>query len=290
MPPPPPVVVPGLGALAGAYEALLCDVWGVLHDGVRGFPEAVEALRRFKDLGGAAVLISNSPRPSYDVVAQLRALGVPDGAWSAFVTSGDVTRQLLAARADQRAWAIGPSRDEVIYKGLALRFASAADADFISCTGLADDEGETPEDYRRSLAAAAARGLEMICANPDRQVQRGDRLIFCAGALADLYASLGGVVVMAGKPFAPIYEAALAAAAQALGRPLDRSRVLAVGDGVATDVAGAMNAGLDCLFIASGIHVAEAAHADGRLHSEGVARVLAAARAEARYALASLRW
>jgi HAD superfamily hydrolase (TIGR01459 family) len=285
-----PLIVPGLSALAGAYDALLCDVWGVLHNGVTSFPAAVDALSRFKIEGGASVLISNSPRPSQDVVSQLRSLGVPDTAWSAFVTSGDVTRALLAMKAGQTAWAIGPSRDDVIYEGLDLRFAGPSDADFISVTGLVDDEVETPDDYRTRLMTAAGRGLEMICANPDRRVQRGERLIFCGGALADLYETLGGRVTMAGKPFKPIYDASLAAAAACLKRPLSKSRVLAAGDGAVTDVLGAEAAGLDCLFIATGIHAADASDIAGAIHPEGVARVLAQAGTRARYASASLAW
>jgi HAD superfamily hydrolase (TIGR01459 family) len=287
---PSPVFAPGLRALAGAYDVLLCDVWGVLHDGVRSFPAAVEALARFKGQGGAAVLISNSPRPAHDVVAQLRALGVPDASWSAFVTSGDVTRALLAERTGRRAFAIGPARDAIIYANLGLAFAGPEEADFISCTGLMDDEHEAPEDYLPALTTAARRGLEMICANPDLKVQRGERLIWCAGALADLYARLGGRVLMAGKPFAPIYDAALSAADKALGRPAPKARVLAVGDGVLTDVLGAQAAGLDCLYIASGVHAADGADATGALTPEAVERMLEAAGARARYALAALAW
>jgi HAD superfamily hydrolase (TIGR01459 family) len=166
------------------------------------------------------------------VVSQLDGLGVPRAAWSGFVTSGDATRDLLAARAPGKVWRIGPDRDAPLYAGFDLDLTGTCeDADFIGCSGLYDDETEIPEDYRDRLAVAAERGLTFICANPDRVVQRGDKLIFCAGALADLYESLGGEVIMAGKPFAPIYDMAIAKAAELTGKPVDRDRVLCIGDG-----------------------------------------------------------
>src|SRR5690606_39256406 len=260
-----PHPLPRLSAVADDYDILLCDVWGVIHNGRESWPAACEALARFND-HGHVVLISNSPRPSSDVVAQLDRLGVPRDSWKAFVTSGDATRAELARRAPGPAWIIGPDRDWPLYEGLGLQTAQGAeDAAFISVTGPVDDETETPEDYRERLAAGAARDLELICANPDRVVQRGDKLIYCGGALADLYAELGGRVVMAGKPFGPIYDLALHEAERLLGRPVDRSRVLCVGDGVVTDVRGANVQGLDCLFVAQGIHVDAARGPDGAL-------------------------
>jgi len=236
------------------------------------------------------VLISNSPRPSGDVIPQLDALGVPREAWSSLVTSGDATRALIAARAPGPAWAIGPERDAVLYEGLDLGFAGPEDAAFISCTGLVDDETEAPENYRKALSVAALRGLMMICANPDRVVQRGERLVYCAGALADLYETLGGRVEMAGKPFAPIYDASLAEAERLLGHALSRPEVLALGDGLATDVAGANAQGLDILFVASGIHGAETGAAEGRLEAAEIEALLAGAGAHAAYAIAELAW
>jgi HAD superfamily hydrolase (TIGR01459 family) len=236
------------------------------------------------------VLVSNSPRPSAHVHDQLEAVGVPRDAWSAFVSSGDATRALLAARAPGPAWAIGPDRDWPLYEGLGLSFAGPGEAAFISCTGPVDDERETPEDYRAPLAACAGRSLEMICANPDRVVQRGDRLIYCGGALADLYADLGGPVLMAGKPYAPIYALAMAEAAVLLGQAVDRSRVLCIGDGIATDVRGAMDQGLDCLFIAAGIHGAAAQGSDGRLDAGRAAALLDQEGGRARFVASALRW
>jgi HAD superfamily hydrolase (TIGR01459 family) len=249
-----PKVVPGLSALAERYDLLLCDIWGVVHNGREAFPKACEALARFRAAGGEVILISNSPRPRAGVVAQLAALGVPREAISEVVTSGDATRKLLSARAPGPAWKIGPDRDDALYEGLGLQFSDLENAAFISCTGPFDDEAETPEDYRERFGMAIERGLPMVCANPDIVVQRGDKLIYCGGALAQLYEALEGQVAMAGKPHAAIYDLALAEAATLTGRPIDRARVLCIGDGPRTDLRGANAQGLDALFIAAGIH------------------------------------
>ena len=285
-----PVLIRGLAEIADRYDAVLCDVWGVIHNGAASFPDACEALARFQSERGAVTLISNAPRPASDVIPQLEALGVPASAWSGFVTSGDVTRDALVARTPGPAWDLGPPRDDTLYRGLGLTFAGPEDAAFISCTGLTDDEAETPEDYRDRLAAAAARHLTMICANPDRVVQRGDRLIYCAGSLADLYMAMGGTVVMAGKPYPPIYARTLNEAERLAKGPLDPKRVLCIGDGVQTDVTGAMNAGLDCLFVTSGIHGAEINGADGHPDPVRLANFLARYDVSVAWAMADLVW
>ena len=281
----------GLSEIAADYDILLCDVWGVIHNGRESWPEACEALARFNREGGQVVLISNSPRPSSDVIAQLDHLGVPRASWQAFVTSGDATRAELSKLAPGPAWIIGPERDGTLYEGLGLeRAASAEDAAFISVTGLVNDETETPEDYRDRLQSAADRGLELICANPDRIVQRGDKIIYCGGALADVYEALGGRVTMAGKPYSPIYALALIEAEKLLGRTVDRSRVLCIGDGVITDVLGAAQQALDCLFIAQGIHGDTAKGEDGRIDPARAADLLKAETTYARYAALDLTW
>ena len=281
----------GLGQVAADYDVLLCDVWGVIHNGRESWAAPCEALAKFNAGPGVVVLISNAPRPSAAVLSQLDGLGVPRSAWSAFVTSGDATRAELARRAPGPAWVIGPDRDFALYEGLGLEFAPDADsAAFISVTGPNDDTVETPEDYRERLAPGAARDIELICANPDRVVQRGDQLIYCGGSLADLYESQGGRVVMAGKPFGPIYDLALKEAEQLLGRAVDRSRVLCIGDGVVTDVLGANQQGLDCLFIAQGIHGDAARGADGTLDPAKAADLLKAETTYARYAMLELAW
>jgi HAD superfamily hydrolase (TIGR01459 family) len=283
-------LIDGLSRLTGDYDVLLCDIWGVIHNGREAFPSACRALSRWRDEVGPVVLISNSPRPLRGVAEQLDALGAPRDCWTSIVTSGDATRALLAARAPGPAWRIGPGLTDPLFDGLGLEFASLEEARFIACTGPNDDEVETPEDYRAVLTAAAARGLEMVCANPDRVVQRGDRLIYCGGALAEFYETLGGRAVMAGKPFAPIYDLALEAVDRALGRAHDRSRILVIGDGLATDIAGAQARNLDRLFIATGIHAAEASIADGALSALAIEALLAREGLSAQYAMRDLIW
>ena len=283
-------MVGGLSELAGAYDVLLSDVWGVIHDGREAFPAPCAALARWRAEVGPVILISNSPRPHPQVAIQLDDLGVPRAAWSALVTSGDATRGLLAERAPGPAFAIGPERDAPLYEGLGLKFADLEHAAFISCTGPVNDEVETPEDYRPLFTRAVGRHLPMICANPDKVVQRGERLIYCGGALAELYEQLGGEVIMAGKPHAPIYAASLARAEELAGRAPDHRRVLAIGDGVATDVAGANRQGLDVLYVAGGIHAAETRGPDGGVDLAAVERLLAAGRVHAALATDTLGW
>jgi HAD superfamily hydrolase (TIGR01459 family) len=284
-------LIAGLSDFASRRAALICDVWGVVHNGVRAFPEACEALVRFRDGGGAVALVSNSPRPRPGFVQQLRDLGVPDAAWDEVVTSGDATRKLLTERGPGPVWAVGPARDAGLYEGLALDFSETVeDAAFISCSGLFDDETEVPEDYRARFVRAAERRLTMICANPDRVVRRGDQLIWCAGALADLYTGLGGDVLMAGKPFPPIYDLAREALSQVAGAPIDPARILVIGDGVPTDVKGANDQGLDCLFVVEGIHAGQLAAPQGGLDAERIADFLRREGVHARYAVDGLRW
>ena len=279
-----PRLISGLSEVARDYDVLLCDVWGVIHNGRESFPDACAALERFGAEQGPVVLISNSPRPAHDVALQLDSLNVPRGAWSAFVTSGDATRVLLKERAPGPAWRIGPERDNVLYEGLGLEFTDGPeDAAFIACTGPVNDDWETPEDYRAALTLAAGRGLTMICANPDKVVHRGERLVFCGGALADLYEALGGEVVMAGKPHRPIYDLCLEEAERLLGRA--DIRALCIGDGLPTDVKGAQAQGLDCLFVAGGIHGLEVAGEDGRMDPAKVHELLGGAGLNAAYAL-----
>ncbi|MGZ8363733.1 MAG: TIGR01459 family HAD-type hydrolase [Caulobacteraceae bacterium] len=280
-------IISGLSQVAAGYDALVCDVWGVVHNGRAAWPDACEALVRFRKAGGAVVLVSNSPRPSEGFTAQMRSLGVPDEAWDAVTTSGDATRGLLAERAPGPAWKVGPARDDQLYAGLDLRFAEGPeDAAFISCSGLFDDQNDQPEDYRAAFEVAASRKLEMICANPDRIVQLGDRTIWCAGALADVYESLGGKVLMAGKPCPPIYDLARKRLAEALGHAPER--ILAIGDGVATDVAGANSQGFDCLFIAGGIHGGD--FDGGALDAQAATETLAKQGAHAAFAMGALSW
>ena len=284
-----PKLVAGLAALTDRYDVLLCDVWGVIHNGREAFPEACQALARYRAQGGEVLLISNAPRPAAGVVEQLDRLGVGREAYSLVVTSGDATRRLLAARAPGPAWKLGPARDDPLYDGLGLQFSDLDAAAFIACTGPFDDEAETPEDYRARFVAATARGLPMICANPDIVVQRGDKLIYCGGALAQLYEALDGQVLMAGKPHALIYGLALAEAARLKGAPVERARVLCIGDGPRTDLRGANAQGLDALFIAAGIHGQEIL-AKGGLDVAMMDHVFETEGVTAAWAMAELVW
>jgi HAD superfamily hydrolase (TIGR01459 family) len=244
--------------LATDYDVLLCDVWGVIHNGVAAFAPACEALLRFRQRGGTAILITNAPRPGEAVARILDRLTVPRQAYDAIVSSGDTTRGIVESRRGQRVFHLGPQRDVPIFAGLDVTFTPLDTADYVVCSGLFDDTVETPETYRDMLAAMRARSLFMVCANPDIMVERGDTLVYCAGALADAYAALGGEVLYCGKPHPPIYQAALAAAEAARGgAAVARKRVLAIGDSVRTDLKGAAAFGIDSVFVTSGIHAEE---------------------------------
>lgn len=276
-----------LAELRERYDALLCDLWGVVHDGVRAFDAATTALVRFRESGGSVVLISNVPKLRDPIPRQLDRLGVPREAWDAIVTSGDAIRAELAARAPGPMHLIGPARDTALWDGVGLELADLERASFLGVTGLDDFHNETPEHYAERLARARERGLEMVCANPDVVVRLGDRLYWCAGALARDYEALGGRVVMAGKPHAPIYQLAFLEIERLRGAAPDRSRLLAIGDGPGTDVRGANREGLDALFIAAGIHGAALHDARG-LDLAKARAALAAERVHARYAMPAL--
>ena len=249
-----PEQIGGLSAIAGGYRGLYCDIWGVVHDGVTAYSQAIDVLRAFRQRHGPVVLITNAPRPCQEVRRSLHRLKVPEDAYDAIVSSGDVTRNLLIQRSGQKVYHLGPDRDLPVLENIELERVSLERADFILCTGLFRDDTETPEDYRDLLATARARSLEMICANPDRVVEVGDRLHYCAGSLADAYAQIGGPVINAGKPHPPIYDLALALLEAAAGRRVARHEILAIGDSIRTDLAGAAAMGMDALFVTGGIH------------------------------------
>ena len=283
---PPLLLTEHFATLARDYDALLCDVWGVIHNGLAAFPQACAALEQFRQGGGSVVLISNAPRPGAGVIRMLDRLGAPRSAYDRIVTSGDVSREFVARRPG-RVYHLGPDRDRPIFSGLDIAFGPIETAAYVVCTGLLDDETESPEDYRRLFEQMQARNLLMLCANPDLLVERGERLVYCAGALAELYGSLGGEVLYAGKPHRPIYDEALAAIEAARGaRP---QRVLAIGDSVRTDLTGACALGLDCLFITGGIHAEEL----GDRHNPDLVRlgeIFAAANVHARASMRRLVW
>jgi HAD superfamily hydrolase (TIGR01459 family) len=243
-------------SLAPGYDVLLCDVWGVVHNGIAATTNACDALRQFRERG-TVVLITNAPRPGDFVQKFIDRLKVPRESYDAIVSSGDVTRALVRERGGGRVAHIGPERDLPIFDGLGVSVVPIADADYVVCSGLYDDTKEGPDDYEDAIVAMLKRKLPMICANPDIVVERGDHLVYCAGAIADRYAARGGDVVYAGKPYLPIYEQAMAAAAKARGCDTAHDRVLAIGDSVRTDLKGSAAFGIDCLFVTAGIHAEE---------------------------------
>ncbi len=256
-----PLNIASLEEISGRYKAILSDVWGVLHNGERHYPAAAAALAAARLRGLAVVMITNSPRPRDGVEAQFETIGVPDDSWDRVVTSGDVTRELVAT-GPRKVFHLGPERDLNFYDGLDVEPVEEFEASAVVCTGLVDDEVETPDDYSEMLARLRARNLPFVCANPDLIVERGERIIWCAGALARDYALLGGRTLIAGKPHKPIYEAALKAAGEVLGRDVARDEVLAIGDGMMTDIKGAADNGLDVLYVSGGIHAADYGHPD----------------------------
>ena len=260
----------GLRHLADSYDALLCDVWGVLHNGVQTYPGVIDALTRWRAAGRRTILISNAPRSSDRTRRSLTRLGIGAELYDAMVTSGDVTRHVLASgEYGRRCYYLGPRHDQDLLQESGLTSASAHDADVILCVGLRDDEAEQAEDYRPLLQSLAKRGLTMICANPDLVVDRGGQLVPCAGSLAALYQEIGGQAVYFGKPHERIYRHSCEILEKQIRRPLARQSILAVGDGIATDILGATRFGIDALFITGGIAAAhlgkDALHPDPEL-------------------------
>ncbi|WP_022719639.1 TIGR01459 family HAD-type hydrolase [Rhodopseudomonas sp. B29] len=243
-----------LRELVSDVDVVLSDIWGVVHNGLESFPEACEALRTARTEGRTVVLITNAPRPADSVQRQLRKLHVPDDCYDAIVSSGDLTRTYVSEHPGQSVFWLGPDRDNSIYRGLDARLTPLEEANYIVCTGPFDDETESAEDYRDMMGQALARKLTLVCANPDIVVERGDRLIYCAGAIAELYRELGGEVIFYGKPHRPIYDRAMAIAQERRGAPTPAARVLAIGDSVRTDLKGAQAFGIDLLFVTRGIH------------------------------------
>lgn len=279
----------GLSALVERYDLVLSDIWGVIHNGMKAHRAACEALVAMRRQGVPVILISNAPRQSPVVVGQLDRLGVPRAAYDAIVTSGDVSRDVMRARPGRPVLHIGPKRDLVVFDGLDTPLVDLAEADYVVCTGLVDDRVETPADYEECLQAIRARNLFFLCGNPDKVVEVGDTLIYCAGAIGDRYQAMGGEVLYAGKPYAPAYDAAIGAGERILGQQVDRARVLAIGDAMRTDIAGAVRMGLDSLFLGEGIH-ADETMSGGNLYEAGLARLQAETGNFATWAMPRLLW
>jgi HAD superfamily hydrolase (TIGR01459 family) len=246
-----------LSELLDRYDGLLCDIWGVLHNGDAAFSDAVDALCRARAFGRFVILITNAPRLSKDIYPQLARLGVPPESFDSIITSGDVTAQLIAKQPDAPLFHFGPERDNSILEGLTNPIVDHSDAKLCLLTGPLDDTIETTDIYHDLLEQMHENAVEMICANPDLVVRSGNRMVICAGSIAQRYAHLGGKVSFAGKPEPAIYEEALRRAASLTGRDIPKSRLLAIGDGLATDIKGAADNGFDAYFIVGGIHASE---------------------------------
>lgn len=286
----PPHIISGLCEIADDYDALICDIWGVLHNGQAPFRGVDAALKNFRDGGGKVLLLSNAPRPGATALARLDTIGNQRSSYDDILTSGDATRALLSEMAadGKTACHIGPDKDADLIAGLPIKFHAPSDmaaADVVLFSGMYDDTAETPEDYVALLTEMHTRGLAMICPNPDRTVQFGDQVIYCAGAVAELYETMGGEVIWIGKPYPRVYARAKEMAQQLTG--LDAPRLLAVGDGPKTDIPGAKAAGIDALFIAGGLAEASGANIDT---AENIAALLAEENTQARYAMRHLSW
>jgi len=253
-------IIAGLAEVSARYDAVFCDLWGCVHDGVAAFSSAVAALQAFRTQGGAVVLVTNAPRPKPDVVRQLDRIGVPRDAWDEVATSGDAAQwAMMSGAVGRKVWHIGAQKDLTFFTELAqdippaqVELVPLAQAEGIVCTGLNDDLTEQPEDYRGRLMLAREARLPMLCANPDIVVDWGGRRLWCAGALARLYEEIGGRTLYFGKPHPPIYDLARRRLA-AMGRDVPEDRILCIGDGIGTDVQGATGEALDCLFVTGGL-------------------------------------
>lgn len=239
--------------LSAAYPVWFCDIWGVIHNGYEPFANTVACLAKHREQGGVVVLVSNSPRSEAGILRQLDEIGVARAAYDAAVTSGDVTRTLMAEAPAHKLFHLGPERDLSIFHGLKVERVPLEQAGAVICTGLFHDDRETPEDYEALLADMLSRKLPMICANPDKMVRKGSRLLYCAGSLAERYAALGGEVSMAGKPYAPIYDLARRKAQALHGKQVAAGDVLAIGDVPETDIKGAADQGFACLYVTGGV-------------------------------------
>ena len=266
--------------LSTSYPVWFCDIWGVVHNGVVPFPITVAALKRHRARGGTVILVTNSPRSHLGVETQLLEIGVDPESHDRIVTSGDVTQVLMKLHGGGKVFHLGPSRDHSIYAGTGVERVPLDESSAVLCTGLYDDVNDRLEDYEPLLDDLKARGLTMICANPDKIVKKGDTILYCAGKLAELYTARGGEVLMAGKPFSPIYDLAMAEAQRIRGSAVDRAEVLAIGDGPETDIRGAADYGLDALLVAEGVtdaseglHVVEATVLGAVPHARIVATV-----------------
>ena len=243
------------------YDAIFCDLWGCLHDGVESFPNALLSLKNFKRKGGVVVLITNAPRPNFSVKAQIDKLGITNEFYDSIITSGDAAQLgLFSGNFGTNVYHMGPKRDLSFFDINSKRMANPVDiklvelekAESIVCTGLFDDQIETPEDYTNFIKESVKKKLKLLCINPDMMVDYGEKRLWCAGAIAAAYSVAGGIPIYFGKPHTPIYEMAYREL-YALGHEISKNRILCVGDGINTDILGGNKQGLDTLFVCGGL-------------------------------------
>ena len=282
-------IIENFAEISGKYDAALVDLWGCLHNGVKPFAAAVFALEAFRDNGGTVLLLTNSPRPSPSVFTQLDGIGVPRDLYQGCVSSGDAARAGLASGTyGKKIYPLGPKRDQSIYEGIDVEHVPLEQATGIVCTGLFDDTTETPDDYRAIFLQAKNNGLKMLCANPDIMVDRGDKRIYCAGALAQAYSEMGGEAHYYGKPHPPIYDLAYQKLIEITGREVLPKKIIAIGDGINTDIRGAIGEDIDSLFITGGLAAAETA-TDGQPDPAKLKAFIAKAQLSPTYSMGHLR-
>ena len=287
-------IIDGLAEISGQYDAVFCDLWGCVHDGLRAFPAAVEALRAFKAEGGTVVLLTNAPRPRASVAKQLLRLGVPEDCWDVIATSGDSARAaMFEGVVGRKVWHIGEPHDAPFFEPLELlsdpveiEKVELAEAEGIVCTGPFDPHAD-PSVMRPQFLLAKTKGVKLLCANPDIVVDRGESREWCAGALAQLYTEMGGESLYFGKPHPPIYDLARRRLQQ-IGKPASDDRILAIGDGIRTDVLGGMGENIDTLFITGGLAREETGTVD-QPDPARLARILTEAELEPSYSIGMLR-
>ncbi|MEM9046804.1 MAG: TIGR01459 family HAD-type hydrolase [Pseudomonadota bacterium] len=283
-------VISALSEISEGYDAILCDLWGCYHNGIEPYPAAVEACRQFKALGKTVILLTNAPRPADQVKSFLDRIGGPADSYHAIVSSGGACQAALTSgRYGAAFYYLGPDRDFHMITGVGLQPVPEEEADAVLCTGLVDEWNEELEDYSDQLGRLRARELPLLCANPDIVVDRGERRFWCAGALAKLYGEIGGEVLYFGKPHRPIYERSLEVLAETTSREIPTNRILAIGDGPATDVKGGCDFGLDTLFVTGGLAAEELGHDPENPDPALLATYLAKAELSPRYAIGRLR-
>ncbi len=287
-------IIENMSEISDVYDAVFCDLWGCVHNGVDAFDEAVDALRNFKAQGGTVLLLTNAPRPRASVAAQLDQIGVPRDCWDVIATSGDSARAaMLNGAVGSKVWHIGQPHDapffapmDLIEDAREITRVPLDEAEGIVCTGPFDPYAD-PAEMRPQFLLAKTRGLKLLCANPDIVVDRGDVREWCAGALAQLYAEMGGESLYFGKPHPPIYDLARRRLEQ-MGKGTSDDRILAIGDGILTDIPGGIGENIDTLFITGGLARAETG-TDRQPNPTKLARFLANVQLEPTYSIGMLR-